>query len=208
MYSREVWDYVYKKHKKDAPWLSDACCDIYSAAINPYLPKEINGLYMLDYGCGNGKIAARLRNKGAKIDLAEISHRMIKFLNRHYYSCNIFEVDIPQRIGKANSYDFIITWMLFCNIQSDFWTGFLNGFYELLKPGGNLLIGGWDKDDPINIKNHNIVVFTEREMWPINDLLTKLDQSKFKILANDKLLIKLPFYNDNRAVRCFKLEKI
>lgn len=208
MYSREVWDSVYKKHKKDAPWLTDACCDIYTTAIYSYLPKDINGKHMLDYGCGNGKIAARLREDGAIVDLAEISHQMIKHLNKHYHSCNIFEVDIPQEIGVSQTYDIIITWMLFCNIQSDFWTGFLDGFYKLLKPGGVLLIGGWDEDDPINKKNNNIVFFTGRQMWPINDLANTIKSSEFKIISNDKLSIKLPFYEQSRAVRCFKLEKI
>lgn len=207
MYSRELWDSVYRKHKDDAPWLTDACCDIYTRAISKYLPDNISGAHLLDYGCGNGRIAAKLHERGAQTDLAEISHLMIEYLRGNYKSSEIFEVEYPQQIKPFIPYDIIITWMLFCNIVPDFWGGFLNGFYELLKPGGILLIGGWDDEDPINIRNHNIVLFTEHQMWPINPLPEHIDNNKFEILVNEQVRIKLPFYPESRAVRCYKLMK-
>lgn len=207
MYGRDIWDSVYKKHKNDAPWLTDVCCEIYSEIIGKYLPEDIVGMHLLDYGCGNGKIAAKLCEKGIQYDLAEISHLMIEYLHYTYPSINVYEVDYPQQIHPSTPYDFIITWMLFCNIVPDFWSAFLKGFYELLKPGGELLIGGWDEEDPINIRNHNIVLFTERQMWPINTLYKHIDKNKFEIFVNEELRIKLPFYSEARAIRCYLLKK-
>ena len=204
MYNRDIWDSVYKKHKDDAPWLTDTCCNIYTAVIGKYLPENIYGLHFLDYGCGNGKIAARLRERGAIVDLAEISHLMVEWNRQKYPAVEVFEVEYPQQI-KKHGYDFIITWMLFCNIVPAFWSGFLSGFYDLLKPNGCLLIGGWDEADPINIRNNNIVLYTERQMWPVNPIIEHVEKDKFEVVSNEREMIKLPFYNEERAVRCYEL---
>ena len=206
MFNRELWDRVYEKHLSDAPWLSNACFELYSPIIDFYLPDNIKGLHILDYGCGNGKIAWRLHERGADVDMAEISQLMIEQLELQYPAgeVGIFEVEHPSDLSDLNRYDVVLTWMLFCNINPDYWESFLDGFCRIIKPGGTLIVGGWDCNDPINNENHNIVVYTEQRNWPINDLKYYID-NRYSIVSDDCISVKLPFYEETRLIRCYDL---
>lgn len=205
MYKGKAWDQIYMKHFNDAPWMSDACIEIYSHIIDNYLPGSLSDLRVLDYGCGSGKLTYRLKERGAIVDFAEISRFMIEWL-RKFYNKNdveIYEVEYPQQL-KYKEYDIILAWMFFCNIDPDFWDEFLNGFYEISKPGSVLIVGGWDKDDPINIKNNYVIKFTNQKAWPINQLPNHLG-TKYVISSDDQIWVNHPFYDDMRAFRCYKL---
>lgn len=207
MYKGDAWDQVYMRHLYDAPWMVDACIDIYSHIIDMYLPESLTNLHVLDYGCGSGKLTYRLKKMGAIVDFAEISHFLIKWLNKEYENCDvgIYEVEHPQQL-EFKEYDIILAWMFFCNIDPENWDDFLNGFYNILKPGAILIIGGWDKDDLINQINNFIIKFTNRQAWPINQLVEYLGE-RFEIISDDQVLINHPFYDQNRALRCYKLRK-
>lgn len=207
MYKGEAWDQIYMKHLNDAPWMSDACIKLYSHIIDQYLPNNLSGLHVLDYGCGSGKLTYRLKKKGAIIDFAEISHFMIEWLRRFYHKSDvgIYEVEYPQQL-KYKEYDIILAWMFFCNISPDFWDEFLTGFYDIMKPGAILIVGGWDKEDPVNLKNNCIIKFTNQQAWPINQLANHIG-GLFNVILDDQVWIKNPFYEDLRAFRCYKLIK-
>lgn len=208
MYNGEAWDKVYMKHLHDAPWMTDACINIYSHIIDKYLPNELATLRVLDYGCGSGKLTYRLKQKGAFVDLAEISRYIIDWLKQKYKNCgvNIYEVEYPQQLSMVEPYDIILAWMFFCNISPDLWDKFLCGFYEIMKPGACLIIGGWDEEDSVNKNNGFIIPFTNQRAWPINTLRYRLGK-KFEAIYDEKILIDHPFYKEPRTFRCFKLNR-
>ncbi len=208
MYNGETWDMVYMKHLHDAPWMSDECINLYSRIIDKYLPSNLSTLRILDYGSGSGKLTYRLKEKGASVDFAEISQYMIDWLKQEYRNCgvNIYKVEYPQQLSKVASYDIVLAWMFFCNVSPDFWQIFLRGFYEIMNSGAFLIIGGWDEEDPVNIKNNFVIPFTAHKAWSINQLVNYIG-GKFEIINNEKILISHPFYEDPRVFRCYKLKK-
>lgn len=208
MYNREEWDQIYEKHFNDAPWMSSTCIDIYSRIIDNYIPNCLSGVHILDYGCGSGKLTFRLKNKGANVDFAEISHLMVDWLQKEYceQDINLFEVTYPQQINCKKNYDLILAWMFFCNIHPDYWEMFLNGFYDLLKPDAMLLIGGWDIEDPINKRNNYIISFTSHQAWPINHL-TNYFGNQYEVISDNQVWVKLPYYEEQRALRCYQLKR-
>ena len=209
MYNGDIWDQIYMKHINDAPWLSDTYSDRYSLLIDSYLPHISRGAKLLDYGCGNGKLAYHQYERGAVIDMAEISRIMIKHLRETYskYGINVFETDYPSKLGNEERYDIIIAWMFFCNISPEVWCFFLKDFYRLMKTDSCIIIGGWDSEDPFIKRNNNISPYTERLMWPINPIVNYVGQM-FEISANNRHFIKLSIYSETRIIRCIKLSKI
>lgn len=207
MYKGEAWDQIYMKHLNDAPWMSDACIELYTHIIDKYLPNNVSGLHVLDYGCGSGKLTYKLKEKGAFIDFAEISRYMIEWLHEFYGNSDvgIYEVEYPRQL-KYKEYDIILAWMFFCNIDPDFWDEFLTDFYDILKPGAILIVGGWDKEDPVNKKNNYIIKLTNHQAWPINQLMNHVGEL-YNIIIDDQVWIKNPFYEELRAYRCYKLIK-
>ena len=67
MYSQEFWDIIYKEHFQDAPWMDNSWKKNVIETISDdlkLLGKPIQGLRLLDYGCGNGYIGVHFSKMG------------------------------------------------------------------------------------------------------------------------------------------------
>ena len=208
VYTKEIWDKIYLEHCEDAPWMLVE----YSNQVQCYLDELIDlkkkGQHILEYGCGNGKVAFHLQQKGMYVDMADISHVLIDYLKQKYdgSGMGIIEVETPYDL-EIEKYDVVIVWCVLHHIAPEEWLFFIDGFYQLLKTKGTLIIGGWDDTDTIIHRDNNIALYTKRETWFVNTMREIIDNQKFTIAKSNIATIKNPLFDDLRKIRYYKLIK-
>lgn len=207
MYTRDFWDSVYKLHFDDAPWMSHEWASHGIGLISKYIDISPENL-ILDYGCGNALISDHFYTKGAKVELAEISEEMIKWLKIRYENkMNIYNVKLPNEIKFKNRYDYIIAWGVFHHIKPDLWEVFMNGFHRLMKQDALLFISGWNEEDEVIIQDNKTARFTGQPVWFINNLINIVDRDKFEVVENNVSKVHLSAFDKLRSVRNIILRK-
>lgn len=209
MYSREEWDDIYKAHIDDAPWMSKICTEGHIAFLDQYLP-DVQGKRLLDYGCGNGLIAYHYSQKGAIVELADISDSLVDWLKEKYSKegFKIFQCATPQDIDDDDGlYDIIIANSLFHHVQPELWTSFLKGFANLLVPKGLLLLSGWDESD--DFAKVRVALYTKKTTWPITNIGRNIESTRqFDIIDEKVHGVGLPgFFENNKMFKYYVLKK-
>lgn len=210
MYGKLFWDDLYRAHLLDVPWMSDTHTQRHLNIITKYLV-DVTGKTLLDYGCGNGRIAYHFYELGAIVTLADISETLVNWLLKEYASTSIQVVTAatPFDINhKEHSYDIVIAGALFHHIQPELWYSFLIGFADLLKPGGQMIISGWDESDVLFSKT-NRAPYTNEPTWPINSLRSVIVSSGlYRIIDETQYDYTLPeFFYEHRVFRFFNLQR-
>lgn len=222
MYTRAFWDEIYRRHFRDAPWMSNSCVIGHIRNIekflsdykgSSFLEEGIREKKLLDYGCGNGKLAYHFySSRGLHVDLADISDELIKKLNKKYgkFDIGIYDVETPaelQKLGK--SYDIIIATSLFHHIVPMLWTQFLTEFASILQPSGLLIISGWDETDEVIAADNNTARFTGGRTWPLNPLIENIQQlDVFETIVNRVEDLPVSAFPRPRKIRYYMLKKI
>lgn len=174
------------------------------------LGKPLQGLRLLDYGCGNGYIGIHFCKKGVLVDLTDISKVLIDQLNQEYggeSNINIFRSDSPADIPGRRKYDVILAWNLFHHIDPKMWHQYLSEFVQKMKVGGLLLISGWDQSDPIIKEDHNKARYTQHETWFVNDLPKYLGSLPCDLIKDQLLTEIVPAFGTQRDFRYFIIRK-
>lgn len=207
-YTKEIWDQIYMEHCEDAPWMLEEYSDQVQYHLDKMIDNDKKGQRILEYGCGNGKVAMHFQKLGMYVDMADISHVLIQYLRKKYEGSGmgIFEVETPFVLG-GRLYDIIIVWCVLHHIDPKEWNYYLEGFYQIMKVGGTLIIGGWDYTDTIIFRDNNVALYTQRETWFINPISGMIDTLKFTIVNSNVISIKNPLFDDTRKIRYFKLTK-
>jgi len=209
MYSREEWDDIYKNHLFDAPWMSEICAQGHIDFLKEFLP-NVKGKKILDYGCGNGLIAYHFYKEGANIELADISDKLVEWLENKYKDevIKVIQAATPQEIDNGGvPYDYIIANSLFHHVQPDLWTSFLIGFANLLKRGGLLLLSGWDESD--DFAKVKVAKYTQKTTWPITTIGNNIKQTNlFEIISEQVHAVGLPgFFKKSKMFKYYVLKK-
>lgn len=195
----------------DAPWMSDSCVKNQIGFMEQNL-KNVKGKRLLDYGCGDAQVSFYFYQKGAIVDLADISDDLIIWLKskyKDYTDINIFQAATPQDIPDDNGlYDIIAANCLFHHIQPELWNSFLKGFSNILKKDGFLVISGWDETDEF-LKKEQIAAFTNNKAWPITSLRNNIDKmNRYDVLVDTIRLMELPqYFNMSRKFRYYFLRR-
>ena len=109
---------------------------------------NIDGLTVLDMGCGTAILAILAAMKGAKkVDAIDIDNwcylNSIENVERNNIkNVNVFEGDVSQLEGKKNTYDLIIA-----NINRNILLNDMKAYAETLKLGGVILFSGFYRED-------------------------------------------------------------
>lgn len=209
MYSKLFWDNLYQTHLNDVPWMSDMHSQIHLNIINQYVD-SVRGKHILDYGCGNGKIAYYYYKLGAELTLVDISDTLVTKLRKEYKDTDIKirTATTPFDLSNIfNTFDIVMACALLHHIRPDLWNSFLNGFFELTKLSGIVIISGWDNSDILFSKT-NIAPYTKEPTWPINKLHdTIISNGLFEITHEFRYQYSLPqYFKENRVFRYYILK--
>ena len=88
------------------------------------------------------------------------------------------------------------------------WEEFLVGFSSILKKGGLLVIGGWDKTDEVIAEDNNKARFTGQQTWPVNEMSALIQQmSEFELIINTIEDLPVEAFPNPRKIRYFIIKK-
>ncbi|GAA1448948.1 class I SAM-dependent methyltransferase [Leifsonia poae] len=97
---------------------------------------------VLDAGCGPGWVTAYLRDRGLNISGIDLSPRLIEIARTNYPEIG-FEVGSITELPSPNrSLAGITCWWVLHHVPDSSLSTVLAQFFEKLKPGGYLLVGG------------------------------------------------------------------
>lgn len=109
---------------------------------------------VLDYGCGNGRVCKLFEPKSYRgVDPSE---ELIKIAKLSYpeYSFSIIK---PLEIPHGCTYDAVICLSMIHHVTNrDLQLELLNGFYQILKNNGRIILSAWNLSDLI-INKHKLV---------------------------------------------------
>ncbi|MCZ4273897.1 class I SAM-dependent methyltransferase [Maritalea porphyrae] len=113
--------------------------DLYERPTSIKLMGNINGLNLLDAGCGAGKHSADLLAKGASVSGCDISAKMLQFAKDALGDQMQFKIaDLSNPLPYAEAeFDGILCALALHFIKD--WKTPLSEFHRLLKPGGRLV---------------------------------------------------------------------
>ena len=159
---------------------------------------------VLDYGCGNGAVAAYFRAQGAIVDMAEIAEPMASYLRTKYPGATTYLVNTPSDIPAKQHYDYVLCLNVFHHIAPEYWDTFLEHLHHLEKSGGHLIISGWYDSDYYISQNENIALATNRTSWTISDLVSHYLPEKWSIIDDRVAKFKYGIFKE-RSMRFYYL---
>ncbi|MFX0006475.1 MAG: methyltransferase domain-containing protein [Promethearchaeota archaeon] len=102
------------------------------------LPKNA---HVLDVGCGAGIPTAKfLINRGIKVTGIDLSDKMLSLARVNVPSAEFIKMDINQLKFEENTYDGIVSVYTLFHVPRNNHIQIFKKFFEILKPGGILLI--------------------------------------------------------------------
>ncbi len=104
------------------------------------LPQKLNGLNVLDAGCGPGVYAQKLIQQGAKVTAVDLSEQMIELVRKKLGDkvvCYSHDLSTPLAHEKNQSFDLIVCPVTIHYIEK--LKLFYTEMYRLLKPGGSFV---------------------------------------------------------------------
>lgn len=216
------WDNIYSTNDtvpfgKNIPELWDQEIKL----LDPHLKSNPNQR-ILDYGFGTGDMIDHMKTYGHKVYGAEESIVAIdKYLGvaNKNYAKKLLARFFSQRLAHTNHPDTLTGWPKFDLItcigvlhhtEPLLQISFLDGFREIMKRDGKLIIAGWDiNDNFIREKSTrtNKSKMTEKNVYPVNSLERKMDYTGLKIVDTDTI----SFYDDikykmDRLLRFYTIE--
>lgn len=97
--------------------------------------------HILDVGCGAGIPTAKfLKNKGIEITGIDISDTMLELARENVPGASFINMDANELEFPPNSFDGLISVYTLFHIPRDEHPKIIKNFYDVLKPGGILLI--------------------------------------------------------------------
>ncbi len=110
------------------------------------LCEPLNGLKVLDIGCGEGYVSREIMKRGAsEIYATDISEKMIEQANAQKASLGLTNIvyeakDVREIETKTEQYDLVIAMFLFNYLSVKDTEETFGKIYEMLKPGGHLVL--------------------------------------------------------------------
>jgi demethylmenaquinone methyltransferase/2-methoxy-6-polyprenyl-1,4-benzoquinol methylase len=106
------------------------------------------GNQVLEIGCGTGTLAISCAKKGATVVAIDISSQMLTIAEQKVHEHNLFETIQLKEIGaielgnkfKDNSFDRIVSTLVFSELYSDEQKYVLNQAYRILRSNGLIII--------------------------------------------------------------------
>jgi SAM-dependent methyltransferase len=160
---RGVWEDVYRKGLSP-PWVGAEIPHSVLIRFVQHLPR--NDSVVLDFGCGDGRLATELEELGAHVVAADVALGALeraKPLKRGCYMQAHRIPEIEQRVGK---FDGIVILGLLHHFSPDEWGRWISSGLDILSKRGVSLVGLFDRSDvAFGGKRERLSPTTRRRSW-------------------------------------------
>lgn len=116
------------------------CSDVSDHKYIDVFLQSLDGIKILDVGCGNGKDCKYISEKGFEINGIDLSVEMLAIAKEKVPNGKFEVMDIANITYPENSYDGIISNCSLFHIPSEELSKTLQSFARVLKPNGKLLL--------------------------------------------------------------------
>jgi 2-polyprenyl-3-methyl-5-hydroxy-6-metoxy-1,4-benzoquinol methylase len=144
----DFWNRKAERHQGDAVsmWPNNALNAHYHREqldlLGEMLP-DVNGVSILDLGCGTGRISRHLASRGARVLGIDFAEKAIRIAREQSDGTNPrFEVRSMFELGESARYDVVVSWgsvAIACR-NADELKQVLTSLHRALVPGGRLLL--------------------------------------------------------------------
>lgn len=110
-------------------------------AVLSLLPDRLDGLSVLDAGCGPGFLAADLSGRGARVTAFDVTPAMVEMTrNRLGPESQVLLANLEEPLEFAGdaSFDFIVCPLVLSYVED--WDAVFAEFYRVLRPGGSIVV--------------------------------------------------------------------
>ena len=100
---------------------------------------DLKGLQVLDAGCGNGYLMAKLQALGAEVTGADSSAELLKLAEQRFPQCKFLQADLTQKLPFADaSFDLIVSHLVLMDLpQCDI---LIAESYRVLRTGARVVM--------------------------------------------------------------------
>lgn len=106
--------------------------------------RPLDGIRVLDFGCGTGLLTLQLVDRVAAIDAMDTSHAMLDVLRAKVEGSDWTNVRMLAELPKAGPYDLIVASSV-CSFLDDY-PGTISQLASLLTAGGTFVQWDWEQD--------------------------------------------------------------
>tara|TARA_Y100000294_G_scaffold173283_1_gene189200 strand:- start:19 stop:672 length:654 start_codon:yes stop_codon:yes gene_type:complete len=160
--------------------------------------QSLSGKNVLEVGCGPGHDAARLRDAGCTVTATDLCEGFIKYASDKYTDIDFQCMDLQEPTFPSDTFDGVFGSSCFCHIRQTNIGNILGKYYEILKPGGLILMmlsdseqaDGYVVEDWGDVEGNTVEMFFHNR----NTLKNYLEDAGFEDVCITPL--RSPFYEE------------
>jgi SAM-dependent methyltransferase len=199
------WENIYSKGKEKLPWLENPMPEKIMEEFCSHLKPSDK---VLDYGCGDGKLADFLQKKGLKVACSDISEKALSLVSEKMPNAETIQAEEPQKIGNSPTFDGVLAWGVMHHIDKELWGHYIDGFANIAKKDGYILIGGHSMKDKEFSQGSRISPTTGDISNAVDSLETMLPNHGLKIINSGYFNFEESSTKQQRCFKYFLVKKV
>ncbi|PKW25538.1 class I SAM-dependent methyltransferase [Phycicoccus duodecadis] len=125
---------------------------------------EGGGARVLDAGCGTGRMARFLADRGCSVVGVDISPGMLAMARRHHPDLEVHEASLTDLPFADASFDGVLLWYSVIHLPDEDLARALAEVARVVRPGGHVLVASQKGDGPVDVgarlreRGHDVVL--------------------------------------------------
>ncbi len=137
--TRDLWNRVADDGRMQVGEEEDSHRMLNAAPVLWACAGDVNGLTVLDAGCGTGYVSKKLYDRGARVTGIDFSERMIEIARAHNPHID-FRVDSCTQLATIDDEHFDLVIANYVLMDTPDLQGTMHAFYRVLKPDGVVVV--------------------------------------------------------------------
>lgn len=172
--SAEGYDLYAKHYLKDEAYL-----DSFERYELFELMGEVEGLEVLDVGCGTGRMVENLRKFGAKVTGVDVSEKMLEVAKKRFGSTEFVLGDVEDLPFENERFDMVIATFVIVHLR-ELQQAF-DEVYRVLKPGGVFIVSNVNQRKAPKLKTDQEEIVIRSFYHRPENVAKALEESFFRI---------------------------
>ncbi|WP_392542248.1 class I SAM-dependent methyltransferase [Oryzobacter telluris] len=128
------------------------------------LVREAGGAHVLDAGCGTGRMARYVADRGFAVSGVDLSPGMLAMARRDHPDLDVREGSLTDLPFEDAAFDGVLLWYSLIHLTADELPGALDEAFRVVRPGGAVLTGFQVGDGPSDVgarlreRGHDVVL--------------------------------------------------